>query len=173
MMSPGIYLSGERQRRAHSSNATSLRPNRRGTSARRLSTQVNCGARAITLCVLIGLCAAADPAAQSRPPLPPSEYAKWETLAVQPRATATGPLSPDGRWLVYGITRQNRNNELRVVEIASGKSTTLPLGEQPVFSADSQWLAYAIGVTEAEEERLQKARRPVRRKARPVEPRVG
>jgi hypothetical protein len=104
-------------------------------------------------------------AAQTRPPVPPSEYSKWETLAVQPRATSTGPLSPDGRYLVYGITRQNRDNELRVIEIASGKSTTMALGDQPAFSADSKWLAYGIGVTEAEEEKLQKARKPVRRKA--------
>jgi dienelactone hydrolase len=104
-------------------------------------------------------------AGQTRPPVPPSEYSKWETLAVQPRATSTGPLSPDGRYLVYGITRQNRDNELRVIEIAGGKSTTLALGDQPAFSADSKWLAYGIGVTEAEEEKLQKARKTVRRKA--------
>lgn len=101
---------------------------------------------------------------QTKPPVPPSEYAQWETLAVQPRATSTGPLSADGRYLVYGISRQNRNNELRVVEIASGTVTALALGEQPAFSADSKWLAYAIGVSEAEEEKLQKERKPVRRK---------
>jgi len=107
---------------------------------------------------------AVNGSAQIKLPVPPSEYAQWETLAVQPRATTTGPLSPDGRYLVYGITRQNRNNELRVVEIASGKTTTLALAEQPAFSADSTWLAYAIGVSEADEEKLQKERKPVRRK---------
>jgi dipeptidyl aminopeptidase/acylaminoacyl peptidase len=117
-----------------------------------------------TTAVLVGILVASG-AAQSKLPLPPSEYSKWETLSVQARATSTGPLSPDGRYLVYGITRQNRDNELRVVDIASGKSTTLALGEQPAFSADSKWMAYAIGVTEAEEEKLQKARKPVRRKA--------
>lgn len=116
-----------------------------------------------TTAILVGILVATG-AAQSKPPVPPSEYSKWETLAVQARATSTGPLSPDGRYLVYGITRQNRDNELRVVELASGKSTTLTLGEQPAFSADSKWLAYAIGVPEAEEEKLQKARKPVRRK---------
>ena len=117
-----------------------------------------------TTVILVGLLVAIG-AGQTKLPVPPAEYSKWETLAVQPRATSTGPLSPDGRYLVYGITRQNRDNELRVVEIASGKSTTLTLGDQPAFSADSKWLAYGIGVTEAEEEKLQKARKPVRRKA--------
>jgi dipeptidyl aminopeptidase/acylaminoacyl peptidase len=101
--------------------------------------------------------------AQTKPPVPSSEFPKWETLVAQPRATSTGPLSPDGRFLVYGITRQNRDNELRVVDIAGGRTTVLALGEQPVFSADSKWLAYAIGVSEAEEEKLQKAKKPVRR----------
>src|SRR5688500_1571200 len=104
------------------------------------------------------------PTAQSRSPVPPGDYTQWETLAVQPRATSTGPLSPDGQWLVYGITRSNRSNELRIVNVATGKSTTAAFGEQPVFSADSKWVAYAIGVSEAEEEKLQKDRRSVRRK---------
>ncbi len=102
--------------------------------------------------------------AQDRPPVPPDEYARWETLVAQPRATTTGPLSPDGRWLVYGILRPTRDNELRVVEIASGNTHIAAFGEQPAFSADNRWVAYAIGVSEAEEEKLQKDRKPVRRK---------
>jgi dienelactone hydrolase len=117
-----------------------------------------------TFAILLVSAATAQPSAQTNAPVPASEYARWETLVVQPRATSTGPLSPDGRFLVYGISRQNRDNELRVVEIASGKTTTIALGEQPAFSSDSKWLAYAIGVSEAEEEKLQKARRPVHRK---------
>jgi len=105
-----------------------------------------------------------SPSAQSKPPVPPADYGQWETLVAQPRATTTGPLSPDGQWLVYGITRSNRNNELRVVNIATGKTTTLAFGELPAFSADSKWLAYGIGVSEAEEERLQKDRKPIRKK---------
>jgi dipeptidyl aminopeptidase/acylaminoacyl peptidase len=116
----------------------------------------------IAVAIAAGL---ATPArAQTKSPVPPSDYQQWETLAIQPRATSTGPLSPDGRFLVYGIIRQNRDNELRVVDIQGGKTTVLAFGEQPSFSADSRWLAYAIGVAEAEEEKLQKARKPVRRK---------
>lgn len=102
--------------------------------------------------------------AQSKPPVPPAEFARWETLVSYPRATSTGPLSPDGRWLVHGISRQNRDNELRLIDVASRQVTTIPFGEQPVFSADSQWLAYTIGLSESDEERLQRDRRPVRRK---------
>jgi dipeptidyl aminopeptidase/acylaminoacyl peptidase len=118
-----------------------------------------CCALAATLSVAVTF-----PNAQSRSAVPPSDYTQWETLAAQPRATSTGPLSPDGQWLVYSITRSNRNNELRIVNVATGKSTTAAFGEQPAFSADSKWVAYAIGVSEAEEEKLQKDRRSVRRK---------
>lgn len=104
------------------------------------------------------------PGAQAPAPVPTSEYGRWETLVAQPRATRSGPLSPDGMWLAYGITRSNRANELRLVEIASGRTLTAPFGEQPVFSADSKWAAYAIGLSEAEEEKLQKDRKPIRKK---------
>jgi hypothetical protein len=46
---------------------------------------------------------------QSRRALQPEEYGRWEQLVAQ-----RTPLSPDGRWLVYGIARANRQNELRV-----------------------------------------------------------
>jgi dipeptidyl aminopeptidase/acylaminoacyl peptidase len=97
-------------------------------------------------------------------PAQTADYGQWETLVSYPRASSTGPLSPDGRWLVYGISRSNRNNELRVVQIGSDKPIVAAFGDQPAFSADSRWLAYSIGVSEAEEEKQQKARRPVRRK---------
>ena len=78
---------------------------------------------------------------------------------------APGRCRPTGDGSCTASRAPNRNNELRVVEIASGKTTTAAFGEQPVFSSDSKWLAYGIGVSEAEEEKLQKARKPVRRKA--------
>lgn len=106
----------------------------------------------------------ATPRAQSKPPVPVAEFGQWKSLVAQPRATTTGPLSPDGQWLVYGITRSNRNNELRLLNIASGKTVTAAFGEQPSFSSDSKWLAYGIGVSETEEEKLQKDRKPVRKK---------
>jgi dipeptidyl aminopeptidase/acylaminoacyl peptidase len=101
---------------------------------------------------------------QTRVPVPPSDYGQWETLIAPPRTSASSPLSPDGRWLVYGVTRSNRQNELRILEIASGKTTTAAFGEQPAFSSDSRWVAYAIGLSEREEEKLQKERKPVRKK---------
>jgi dipeptidyl aminopeptidase/acylaminoacyl peptidase len=73
-------------------------------------------------------------------------------------------LSPDGKWLAYGINRSNRNNELRIANVASGDTSVAPFGEQAVFSTDSRWVAYAIALSESEEEKLRKAKKPLHRK---------
>jgi dipeptidyl aminopeptidase/acylaminoacyl peptidase len=102
--------------------------------------------------------------AQQRLPAPRTDWGQWERLVPHARATPTGPLSPDGRWLVYGITRTNGKNELRIVNVADGTTKTAAFGEQPAFSADSKWIAYAIGYSEAEQEKLRKQKKPIQRK---------
>ncbi len=96
--------------------------------------------------------------AQSKPPVPPSDYGQWESLAT---FREYGGLSRDGKWLAYGINRSNRNNELRVTNIADGTTKAVAFGAQPVFSADSRWVAYSIGVSESQEEKLKKDKKPV------------
>jgi dipeptidyl aminopeptidase/acylaminoacyl peptidase len=101
---------------------------------------------------------------QSRSPVPSSDYGKFETLAAQPH----GGLSPDGRWLAYGINRSNRSNELRIRptgEAQPESTITVPFGSQAAFSADSRWVAYAIGYSEAQEEKLRQQKKPIHRKA--------
>jgi len=55
--------------------------------------------------------------AQTKAPVQPADYGQWEALAV-PREF--GGLSPDGKWIAYGINRSNRENELRITNIADG-----------------------------------------------------
>jgi len=100
-------------------------------------------------------------AAQTKPPVTPSDYGQFETLATVP---SRGGLSPDGKWLAYGINRSNRNNELRIANVADGTTKVAAFGAQPVFSADSRWVAYAIGYSEAQEEKLRKDKKPIQRK---------
>src|SRR5215471_7126233 len=99
--------------------------------------------------------------AQSKPPVPPSDYGQWEALAT---FRDYGGLSPDGKWLAYGINRSNRNNELRVTNIAEGITKTVAFGAQPVFSYDSRWVAYSIGISESQEEKLKKDKKPIPKK---------
>lgn len=98
--------------------------------------------------------------AQTKVPVPPKDYGQWETLAP-----AVGNiLSPDGKWLAYGINRSNRNNELRITNVADGTTKVAAFGAQPVFSSDSGFVAYSIGYSEAQEEKLNKEKKPIQRK---------
>src|SRR6516165_6968170 len=99
---------------------------------------------------------------QAAPPPPsPADFGQWERLVTP---ADHGGLSPDGRWLAYGINRTNGENELRVTSIADGGTKTIAFGAQQVFSSDSKWLAASVGVSEAEQEKLRKARKPLHRK---------
>src|SRR4051794_9193241 len=102
---------------------------------------------AVAASACLSVCSTLDLGAQTKPMLAPADYGRFESLAPQ-----GGGLSPDGRWLAYGITRSNRSNELRVVSVADGTTTTIAFASQPVFSADSRWVAYGIGMSEAQED---------------------
>lgn len=80
----------------------------------------------------------------------PADYWKWETIG-------TSELSPDGKWIAYGITRVDGDDELRIREVASDSTIIVKYGSRPLYSADGRWLAYATGVSEAEADRLQKS----------------
>ena len=100
-------------------------------------------------------------AAQSKPALTRGDYGQFEALST---AAPRGGFSPDGRWIVYAITRSNRNNELRIVRVADRKTTVAAFGGQPVFSSDSKWIAYSLGYSEDEQERLRTANKPIENK---------
>jgi dipeptidyl aminopeptidase/acylaminoacyl peptidase len=117
--------------------------------------------RKIIFPVLFILSLALTIAAQTKTPVPPAEYGQFESLVPIPNR---GGLSPDGKWLAYGINRSNRNNELRITKVADGTTKVAAFGAQPVFSADSLWVAYAIGYSEAQEDKLRKDKKPIQRK---------
>lgn len=90
-------------------------------------------------------------------PLRTADFNRFETAGA-------AILSPDGKWLAFTVTRPNRQNELRLVSTAGGETRVFALATQPAFSSTSAWLAFGIGVSEAEEEKLQKDKKPVRLK---------
>lgn len=116
--------------------------------------------RTIAASALI-FCTAISAHAQSKPPVSPADYGQWESLVT---FREYGGLSPDGKWFAYGINRSNRNNELRVTNIADGTTKTIAFGAQPAFSSDSRWVAYSIGISESQEEKLKKDKKPIPRK---------
>ena len=113
--------------------------------------------RLSVLFVLISLLAAA----QTKPPAAPADYGQWETLVSSPRF---GGLSPDGKWLAYGIDRANGSNELRIANIAAATNKVVAFGTQAVFSANSLWAAYCIGYSETQQDKLRKDKKPIHNK---------
>ncbi len=109
--------------------------------------------------VAITLFAVAGVTAQERPPVTAADYGRWETLGA-------GVLAPDGSRLAAGFRRVDGTFELRVRETASTTSEprTIESGGSPAFSADSRWLAYSIGYSEAERERNRGSDEPLRNK---------
>ena len=99
----------------------------------------------------------APAAAQTKPAIKPADFGKWETLGQ-------AVLSPDGKWLACPIRRTDGTYELRVLPTGGGEAEVAAFGTEPAFSADSQWVAYAVGVSEAEEDKLKKAKKPVQQK---------
>ena len=106
--------------------------------------------------------------AQSRSLVRPADYARWESLAAT-------TLSPNGQWVAYGVNRVNEENELRLGATARDTTVAILYATAPAFTGDSRWLAYAIGVSPAERDRLTKDKKPIHNSgfeiSRPVRPR--
>src|SRR5947209_2640781 len=116
---------------------------------------------------LIVLAVACTLSAQTKLPPTPAEYGQWETLVDGGGGrggASSGGLSPDGKWVAYGINRSNGNNELRVTSVAAGTTKTAAFGTQPAYSDDSKWVAYSIGYSEAQQDRMRKDNKPVQNK---------
>jgi dipeptidyl aminopeptidase/acylaminoacyl peptidase len=93
--------------------------------------------------------------AQSRSLVRPADYGKWESLGQS-------ILAPDGRWLAYVVNRVNEENELRLGATARDTTVAILYASAPAFTGDSRWIAYAIGVSPAERDRLTKDKKPIR-----------
>ena len=99
-------------------------------------------------CALL-LAASAFPAyAQELPPVAREDFGKWESLGV-------GTLSPDGTWLAVPISRVNGRNELRLHRTDRDSVIVVPYGARAAFSEDGRWVAYAIGKSEEEREKIE------------------
>jgi len=98
---------------------------------------------------------------QEKHPVTPQDYGDWETLRE-------GTLSPNGRWLVYNIGRVNGSDELRLhslhAENLSQPFKIADFGSKPVFSVNSRFMAYQIGVHEDERRRTEKEEKTVQEK---------
>ena len=94
-------------------------------------------------------------ALHAQEPVRPADYARFES-------PGTATLSPDGRWLAYGVNRVDEQNELRVRLLTRDSTIVIRFGSGATFSGDSRWLVHSVGVSPAERERLTEQKKPVR-----------
>jgi dienelactone hydrolase len=99
-----------------------------------------------------------QPSPASLRKLLPADYGQWESFGGRTR------LSQDGRWLAYSIRRVNRENEVRLRMLATDAKEIFENASNPSFSADSQWLAFSIGLAPEEREKLEKEKKPIQNK---------
>lgn len=100
----------------------------------------------------------------ARPPITSADYGRFESLVAATSGGGRGGLnglSPDGKWLVYGLNRVNQNNEMRIVKVADTSTVVVPYGAQAAFSSDSHWIAYEVGHSVADTNRLKEAQKPI------------
>jgi dienelactone hydrolase/Tol biopolymer transport system component len=114
-----------------------------------------------TLAILtFALAHADDPSAPK--PLKMADVLAWKHIAG-------ATLSNDGQWFAYVLAPNEGDSEVIVHQTRGEKEIRLPCGDvrggMPLFSADSQWLAYSIHPLAKEGKQQQKQGRPVRNKA--------
>ena len=111
-----------------------------------------------TLVALLVAAGAAGAIARQATPISPDDYGQWEMLGG-------GVLSPDGSHLAVGIRRVDGTSELRVHDTttAGAAPTVIESGSAPAF-AGTRWLAYRVGYSEAELERMREESTPARNK---------
>ena len=134
----GVSASGARQLQVSSDSAEEVDPMR---TFRPISFS-------FLVAALLVAFVPAQAMSQERPTLTTDDYGQWERLGAS-------TLSADGRWLANSISRVNEENELRIRPLADSDSIiVVAYGSSPEFSANGQWLAYGIGLSEEAREGL-------------------
>ncbi len=114
--------------------------------------------RQISRAIFLSASLAMPLAAQTKPALTAKDYGQWESVGA-------ARLSPDGIWLAFGVSRVNEENDLRLRGGARDTTIIAQYGTQPVFGADSRWVAYLVGIGPKERDKLLKDKKPVRTSA--------
>ncbi|MBZ5585370.1 MAG: hypothetical protein LAQ30_24840, partial [Acidobacteriia bacterium] len=106
-------------------------------------------------------------------PLNHHDYDGWKSISSQ-------RLSPDGKWLAYGLFPQEGDGEVVIRNLATGQESRQPAGERPqppaspdpeaatteargvtiAFSSDSRTLVFSTFPSRAEMEKARKDRKP-------------
>jgi len=83
------------------------------------------------------------------------DYAQWRSIASQ-------AISADGKWVAYVLQLTNTipaeaKPVLHILNLETGADMTVPDAADPVFSADSKWIAYQVDPGAAQRARANRA----------------
>jgi hypothetical protein len=89
--------------------------------------------------------------------LTPDDYGKWQTLSL-------ADISPNGEWIAYIVASQEENDTLYVKNRVTNKLYKLEFATNFELSKDNQYIAWQIGVSYKEAEKLRDQKLPIRYK---------
>lgn len=87
------------------------------------------------------------------------DYDQWHRLV-------SVELSDDGQWMTYGLRPNGGDDTLKIKNIDQDEQLySIPFAGRPVFSDNSQWVAYLVEPDEKTTKKLRKSRKPLFNKA--------
>lgn len=86
------------------------------------------------------------------------DYPRWKHIV-------SAAIFSDGNWTSYILRPNGGDGTLFIKSLATDKVYEVAIGQQAVFSEDSRWIAYMVGLAKAEAEKLRKEKKPVPMKA--------
>lgn len=92
--------------------------------------------------------------AQQKKQLTAADYGRWQSIG-------STDISDDGSWMAYVISAQEDNDTLYVLHTQNKTTYKLPFATSFEFSGDNQWIAYRIGVSFKEAEKLREQSKPI------------
>ncbi|KPK95856.1 hypothetical protein AMJ80_03280, partial [bacterium SM23_31] len=86
------------------------------------------------------------------------DYGRWNRIA-------SASISPDGNWITYGYNPNEGDVTFFIENLNTDEVIEVSCGSRPVFSDNSQWVAYIVSPPESEAEKLRKENKPVKNTA--------
>ena len=95
---------------------------------------------------------------QTKPTLEVEEYQEWQNLS------RSSWLSDDGRWAAYRVSLLNEKDTLYIASSDASKQYKFAYSNNPKFSPNGKWVAFAQGVSPEKEEKMEKKKQRVENK---------
>ena len=91
---------------------------------------------------------------------------KWQTLE-------TFSISDDGAWVSWKVTLGNGDDSLYIKNPVSSKLYKYASSSDPVFSTDSKWVAFEVGYSKKQIEKMTEQKEPVQKKIKLIDLTTG